>query len=189
MNLGNLLRRRSSNPRLWILIFALANFPTCSESFATVELASRGDVTRILRDERLELVHHVRQISARDWASAGVLPRGRNITSTMVDPGQIYQSGDFATGKLPERQLLLAAKNARHEVLCFWQGSHGGPWLHVMAIERGTPKSTLIFSAIMNNDIAQDKWTWEEVKRHIRDNKMDVLISAEHPGVFDNRLP
>ncbi len=185
---------RYKRPLFWtrlgcIPLLASIHFVACLEAFAGVHFASLADVSHILRDERFELVHDVRQISARDWASTGVLPQGRNITSSMVNPGEAYQSADFGTGKLPLRQLLVAAKNGEHEVLCFWQGSQGGPWLHVMMIERRKPKSALIFSAIMNNDIAHDKWTGAEIKRHVIQGKMEILISAEHPGAYDNRLP
>lgn len=188
------LRQRSNLPRCrrrsgWALAFAASHFYICSHAFAALNLASGADMVRILRDERFELIHRVRQISARDWASAGVLPRGRNIISTMVDPGKAYERADFGTGKLPERQLLVAARSARHEILCFWQGTIGGPVLRVMMSQRDGAKSTLVFYAVINNDIPQNSWTWEQVKRHIVQNKMDVLISAEHPGSYDNRLP
>lgn len=181
-------------PRCWtalgcILAFAATHFCACSKTLAGPDFLSRADVVRILHDEKFEIVRHVRQISSRDWASAGVLPRGRSITWSMVDSGRRYQSGDFGTGRLPLRQLLVAAKNPRYEVLCFWQGTVGGPALHVMMIQRDLGKPRLVFDAIMNNDVPQDSWTWEEVKRHIVQNKMDVLISAEHPGAYDNRLP
>ena len=183
------VRSRAWNARLCILMLAVANFPTHLESFAAADLASRADVIRTLCDEHFELIHHVRQISARDWASAGVLPQGRNITSSMVDPGRPYQSGDFGTGRLPNRQLLVAAKNANHEFICFWEGTQGGPMLVLMLIQRGIVKPRLLFYAIMNNDIPEDKWTWEEVKRHVVQNRIDVVISEKHPGAYDDRLP
>ncbi|PYK68889.1 MAG: hypothetical protein DME45_04935 [Verrucomicrobia bacterium] len=98
-----------------------------------------------------------------------------------------YESGDVWDTTKPLRQLLLAAKNPRYELICFWQGTQGGPALGVLMIRRTRGNARLIFSAVMNNDIPENKWTWEQVKRHILENKIDVLISAEHPGVYDNR--
>jgi hypothetical protein len=107
----------------------------------------------------------------------------------MVDPGKSYENGDVWDTTKPMRQLLVAAKSPQHEVLCFWHGTQGGPALRVLMIRRGTVKPRLIFSAIMHNDIPENKWTWEQVKRHILENRMDVSITAEHPGTYDNRLP
>jgi hypothetical protein len=42
---------------------------------------------------------------------------------------------------------------------------------------------------MMNNDIPHERWTWGELKGHMSQNRMDILMSAEHPGVYDNRLP
>src|SRR5947209_6856636 len=107
----------------------------------------------------------------------------------MVDPGQAYQSEDFGVGDMALRQLFMAAKNPRHEVLCFWEATYGGPVLRVLMLERDVARPKLIFYAITNNDIPHERWTWGEVKGHILQNRMDVLISAEHPGNYDNRLP
>jgi len=104
-----------------------------------------------------------------------------------LDPGENYQSGDVWDPDKPMRQLVLAAKGPQHEVLYFWQGTQGGPMLVVMIIEYGTPKPRLIFNALMHKDIPPTTWTWAEIKRHILENRMDVLISAEHPGTYDNR--
>ena len=181
---------RRCNLRIWILTVVATCFAVCSQvSPAASDYANRTEVARILSGEKFEVVKHVIQISPSEWARAGVMPQGRSIAASMVDPGKAYESSDFGTGKLPARQLLLAAKNTRYEVLCFWEGTVGGPMLKVMMIRRDIAKPRLLFDAIMNNDIPQNRWTWEEVKRHIRENKMDVLISAEHPGTFDNRLP
>jgi hypothetical protein len=169
-------------------MMAAVNINVVPTSFAGA-LVSRGDLIRIFRDEKFDILKHVLQISSTDWVAAGVTPQGRSITSSMVDAGKGYEGGDVWDTNRPLRQLLLAAKNPHHEVICFWQGSQGGPFLRVMMIERGVGRPRLVFYAIMHNDISQSSWNWEEVKRHILENRMDVTISAEHPGIYDNRLP
>jgi hypothetical protein len=167
---------------LLVVLFMTA---TCS----AVEFANHADLVRIFGTEKFKLFYRVRQISERDWIAAGVRPQGRSITASMVDPGQRYQSWDFGIGDKAQRQLFVAATNPRHEVLCFWEATNGGPVLRVLMLERDRAKSNLIFYAIMNNDIPHERWTWDEVKKHILQNKIDVFISAEHPDVYDNRLP
>ena len=166
-----------------LLIFTLA-----AGICGAAELASHADLARIFRTEKFRLIYHVRQISEQDWTAAGVRPDGRSITASMVDPGHSYSSEDYMIGD-PQRQLLLAAKSKQHELLSYWQATHGGPILRVLMLEHAGRKRKLIFYAVMNNDIAPECWTWGELKGHIVQNKMDHLISAEHPGTFDNRLP
>jgi hypothetical protein len=177
------------NRRAAFCVLSIATHALVTTTCFAAELASHTDLVKILRTEDFQLLHHVRQISRGDWKAAGVMPQGRSITALMVDPGKSYQSGDLWDTDKPIRQLLLAPTSRRHDILCFWEGTQGGPCLGVLLLERDVPRSKLIFYAIMNNDISQGSWTWNEVKRHILHNKMDVLISAEHPGVYDNRLP
>ena len=170
------------------IVVALVAVLTAARSFAG-ELATHADLATIFRTEKFKLIRHVRQISVADWLAAGVRPQGRSITASMVDPGHSYQDQDFGVGDMPVRQLFIAATNPRHEILSFWQATIGGPVLHVLMLERGSPKPKLIFYAIMNNDIPHERWTWGELKGHILQNRMNVIMSAEHPDVYDNRLP
>src|SRR5690349_10894929 len=139
------MNRRAALILLSPAIHASLASTTC---FAT-SLASHSDLIRIFRSEKFQLIHHARQISTRDWTEAGVQPEGRSITASMVDPGQWYQTGDTWIGNKAIRQLLVAAKSTRYEVLCFWEGGQGGPGLSVMILKRDTSRPTLIFHAIM----------------------------------------
>jgi hypothetical protein len=167
-----------------LLVLALG-----TAKYSAAALASHPDVVKILRTEKFKLAFHVSQISHRDWVAAGVHPQGRSITESMVDAGHSYQSEDYTIGDMALRQLFLVAKNRRHEILAFWEGTIGGPVLRVLMLQRDGRKPKLIFYAIMNNDIPQNSWTWYEVTRHILQDKMDILMSAEHPDTYDNRLP
>lgn len=149
-------------------------------SCATHQYGGRDDLKGIFETEDFRVIYRVNQLSLSDWAAEGVIGRSKKI----VDPGEPYDSGDMYAGGPLIHQLLVGAKSRRHEVVCFWVGTHGGPTLCVRMLRRGSGRPTLIFSAIMKNDIRAEDWNWEQIKQHIRDNRMDVLSdhSARQPN-------
>ena len=153
------------------LVLVLAASITC----CAADVATRADLVQIFRREKFKLVYHVRDISEHAWTAAGAYPRGHGSGVSLVDPGYAWASEDYMDGPC---QLLLAAKNARHEILCYWEATQGGPNLRVLVL-RLEPKPRLIFHAIMYNDIPHERWTWGEIRGHVLQGRFDPIIPSD----------
>jgi hypothetical protein len=145
---------------------------TCSAAVS----ATRSDLVEIFQREKFTLLHHVRDVSERDWTAAGVRPcesgGGHKLSNSIVDPGHAWASEDWMLGPC---QLLLVAKNSQHEILSYWERTQGGPMLRVLVLRR-QPKPRLFFSAIMHNDISLKRWTWGEIRGHILQGRFDAIM-------------
>jgi hypothetical protein len=157
--------------RCVLSLFALMIVSVMSSGAAT---PTHADLVEIFQRDNFRVSYHARDISERDWIAAGVRPcessGRRNISDSIVDPGHAWANEDWMAGPC---QLLLVAKNSRHEVLSYWERNQGGPFLHVLVLRRG-PKQKLVFHALMYNDIPHERWTWDEIRRHFLQRKFDA---------------
>jgi hypothetical protein len=145
------------------------------------DLLTRVELAKILDQQSFEQLNNIKQISAKEWSAAGVTEKGRSLEHTIVNPGENYNSTDYGPRSEPDKQLVLAAKNRQYLVVSFWAATHGGPMLRLIVIEGGA-KPSLVFSAIMDNDIPRKNWDWKQIKRHVHEDRLVILRSFEHPG-------
>lgn len=143
--------------------------------------ASRAEVARILHQESFNVFDRVKEIPSADLVSAGVIKTQDALKSFIVDPGGEFQSSDsWVDVKKPARQLVIAAINAKYELVCFWKATQGGPACYLMLVRRAGPDSRVIFYATLDEEVRK----WADVKRLVSEDKITPLISAEHPHPY-----
>jgi len=140
--------------------------------------AGRADVIRILRTEHFEILRDVRKIPDEDLRSARVIPRGRRLSSALVNPDQAFDSSDAFVDASKLGQLILAGINKRYEVICFRQTTHGGPVVNLMLVQRAGRDSAVIFYGSFSGE----PHSWADVKTLLIEAKISECVSAAHPG-------
>jgi hypothetical protein len=146
--------------------------------------AGRADVIRILKTECFEIFRDVRKIPSENLRSAGVIPRGRSLSSALVAPDQPFDSSDAFVNASKLGQLILAGINKRYEIICFWQATHGGPVANLMIVQRAGRDSAVIFYGSLSGE----PHSWADVKTLLIEGKISEFVSAAHPEPYKSPL-
>lgn len=171
---------------LWTVVslacfFAGSLAPVSTAAAGETGFVNRAEVVRIIQEEPFDVINHIKDIPRADLVSAGVIKSKDGLKSFVVDPGEEFQSSDsWVEVNKPARQLILAAINAKYELVCFWKATQGGPARYLMLVRRAGPDSQVIFYATLDREVRK----WADLKRVVSQNKITVLISAEHPHAY-----